>query len=137
MHLERTVIFGNAGQIDDRNGDPIVFGILSRQASEDRARWTRSTIVSEELAAAGEDMKKLREIARTSKRPRPATCRPSRNWPTGWMAGRRRSSSTTPPIANQSPRSSETVDCLGESIVITVDANRRLDAPPPPSASYT
>jgi hypothetical protein len=44
MHLERTVIFGNAGQIEDRNGDPIVFGILSRQASEDRARNERPLI---------------------------------------------------------------------------------------------
>src|SRR6516162_6420644 len=42
----------------------------------------------------GIDLKKLREIARTSKRLRPATCKPSRNWLTGWMAGQCQSPST-------------------------------------------
>src|SRR5215471_16786974 len=40
-----------------------------------------------ELAAAGDNMKKLREIARAHiARCERATCRPSRNWLTGWMA---------------------------------------------------
>jgi hypothetical protein len=37
MHLEKTLIFGDADQIKDRYGDPALFGILSRQEAEDWA----------------------------------------------------------------------------------------------------
>lgn len=57
------------------------------------------------LAAAGEDMKNCAKsqecISRAAKR---ATCKPSRNWLTGWMAGRRRSSSTAAPTATRSKK---------------------------------
>jgi hypothetical protein len=55
----------------------------------------------------GVDLKKLRQIARAHiEKAASGDMQAIRNWLTGWMAGRRRSSSTAAPTATRSPRSS-------------------------------
>jgi hypothetical protein len=55
-----------------------------------------------ELAAAGENMMALREIAKVhiAKCKEGETCGRSRNWATGWMAGRRRFLDLSDPDSN-------------------------------------